>query len=199
MDVRVDPDSSLLLLPSPVTCFSRASYSQIQTFRLAQSSSLLLLDWYTSGRMSHAGGEEWQFSRYRSRNEVWIENKLVAKDVLLLEDDNKAGPVTNGAQETSYLHRVAPYSCYATILLFGPKMAPILGHLRAAFANITQYKQSRPYSMLWSFSELEKGHGGIARCAGDSTEAVKDWIVEVLKDGGIEGLIGADLWKCAFT
>lgn len=194
MDIVVRPASSLFLLPSPVTCFSEASYSQRQTFRLGATSNLLLLDWFTSGRMSHAGGEEWQFARYRSRNEVWIEDRLVAKDVLLLEDETAAA----GADK-SYVARVAPYSCYATILLFGPAMAPILAHLQAAFANITQYNQSRPYSMLWSFSELEKGRGGIARCAGDSTEAVKDWIVQVLTDGGIESMIGEDLWKCAFT
>lgn len=194
MDIVVRPASSLFLLPSPVTCFSEASYSQRQTFRLGATSNLLLLDWFTSGRMSHAGGEEWQFARYRSRNEVWIEDRLVAKDVLLLEDETAAA----GADK-SYVARVAPYSCYATILLFGPAMAPILAHLQAAFANITQYNQSRPYSMLWSFSELEKGRGGIARCTGDSTEAVKDWIVQVLTDGGIESMIGEDLWKCAFT
>lgn len=196
MAFTVSASSSLFLLPAPVTCFARANYSQQQTFHLSASSNLVLLDWYTSGRMDMAGEgrEEWEFERYRSSNEVFLDGERVARDVLLLEDD---GTGTGG--KTSYYNRVAPYSCYATLILVGPALAPLLDHLRTAFGSITQYKQSRPYSMLWSFSELEKGKGGVARCAGNSTEAVKDWVVQVLKDGGIEDLIGKDLWKNAFT
>ncbi|KAM0756146.1 UreD-domain-containing protein [Meredithblackwellia eburnea MCA 4105] len=194
MEVVIHPDSTLFLLPSPVTCFSKASYSQRQSFKLSSSSSLILLDWYTSGRMSHGVGEEWQFARYRSQNEVWVDGRRIARDVMLLEDESDGkGP------QTSYYERVEPYSCYASIIFFGPAVAPILSYLQAAFSNITQYKQSRPYSLLWSFSELEKGKGGIARCAADTTESVKEWIVQVLQNGGIEDLIGKDLWRNAFS
>lgn len=196
MVFTLEPNSSLFLLPAPVTCYARANYSQQQTFNLSSSSNLVLLDWYTSGRMDMVGEgrEEWAAERYRSSNEVFIDGRRVARDVLLLEDD---GTGTGG--KTSYYNRVSPYSCYATILLFGPALAPLLEHLKTAFASITQFKQSRPYSMLWSFSELEKGQGGVARCTGDSTEAVKNWVVQVLRDGGIEDLVGQDLWKNAFT
>lgn len=208
-----------------MTCFSKANYAQRQTFDLGdESSNLLLLDWYTSGRMgmSAGGGEEWEFTRYRSENEVRVAGRRVAKDVLLLEDEEEdrverteapsTAPTSTSdstapspplpRHRTSYLPRVAPYSCYCTLLIRGTLFTPLLHYLSHSFTSITQYKQTHPYSLVWSFSPLEKGgeeEGGIVRCAGDSTESVKEWVCEVLKKGGIEEIVGKDLWKNAFS
>lgn len=215
----VDRSACLVLLPAPVTCFSRARYSQRQVVRLAdESSSLVLLDWYTSGRMAYGGhkeGEEWEFAMYKSENEVWLGDKRLAKDVLLLEDEGPdAAADESGADEapsskdplppvgsTSYRSRVAPYSCYAALFLFGPHTAKLRTHLDKAFSAISQYSQSRPYSLVWSYSPLagHPGGGGIARCAGASTEEVKDWIDHMLGNGDIANLMGPDLWKTALA
>ncbi|GAA5894224.1 hypothetical protein JCM5296_004688 [Sporobolomyces johnsonii] len=212
--LSVAPSSLLVLLPAPVTCFSRALYDQHQVVHLAdRTSSLVLLDWYTSGRMGMSGGgpegatgegEAWQFERYRSENEIWLAGERIAKDALLLEDENapsSSPSTTHGQGPTTYLARVAPYSCYATLFLFGPACASLLAHVQAAFSVLTQYKQNRPYSLVWSFSPLEghPGGGGVARCAGDSTEAVREWVTQLLGEGGIEELVGRDLWKTAFS
>ncbi|ORY56193.1 UreD urease accessory protein-domain-containing protein [Leucosporidium creatinivorum] len=219
LHIKIHPSSTLILLPSPVTCFSKANYAQRQTFDLGdETSNLLLLDWYTSGRMGmKGGGEEWDFTRYRSENEVRVAGRRVAKDVLLLEDEDRgdASPASSASStpptdssasppphRTSYLPRVAPYSSYCTLLIRGSLFTPLLQHLSTSFTSITQYKQTNPYSLVWSFSPLEKGGeevGGIARCAGDSTESVKRWVQEVLKEGGIEKIVGEDLWKNAFS
>lgn len=190
LTVHIKPLSTLFLLPSPVTPFAQSNYSQRQAFHLAdQTSSLILLDWYNSGRIGMAGqGEDWEFARYRSENEVWIEGLRVARDILLLQD-----PLS--PTSSSYASRVSPYSCYATLLLFGPLTTTIRDYLRLSFSKITQYKQARPYDLLWSYSDLAKGRGGIARCAGASTESVKKWVVDVLQDGGVEGSLGQDLWR----
>ncbi|GAA5877052.1 hypothetical protein JCM16303_006150 [Sporobolomyces ruberrimus] len=219
--LSVSPSSFLILLPSPVTCFSQAIYHQKQVVHLEDdTASLILLDWYTSGRMrfnSAAGtegqGEAWEFERYHSENEVWIKGKRVAKDVLLLEDGDRPtlsrgeGQPPHGEEgeagtprETTYRHRVEPYSCYATLFLYGPRTESLRNYISTTFSTLTQYNQSRPYSLLWSYSTLEGG-GGIARCAGHSTEAVKEWVCELLEAekgrGGIEELMGKDLWKTA--
>ncbi|TNY21064.1 UreD urease accessory protein-domain-containing protein [Rhodotorula diobovata] len=221
--LTVQPRATLVVLPAPVTCFSRARYTQRQVVRLAAdgSSSLVLLDWYTSGRMDMGarqgegaeggGGEEWEFERYRSENEVWIGDKRVAKDVLLLEDEAAPPPTTSPEEQdvpperhtTTYRSRVAPYSCYATLFLFGPSCTRILASLEAQFGALVQHKQRAPFSLVWSFSPLATGTGGggggIARCAGDSTEAVREWVTHVLGEGGIEELVSRDLWKTAFN
>jgi urease accessory protein len=89
MVVTLQPSSSILLLPDPVTCFASSSYSQTQTFHLppiissSGNASAIVLDWFTSGRM--ARNEEWAFEKYRSCNEIWIGGRRVARDVMLLE------------------------------------------------------------------------------------------------------------------
>ncbi|CAN0333704.1 unnamed protein product, partial [Ectocarpus sp. 8 AP-2014] len=44
---------------------------QHQRFLLEHDSSLVLVDWLTSGRMSR--GEGWAFNRLESRNEVMVQ------------------------------------------------------------------------------------------------------------------------------
>ncbi|GAA5994871.1 urease accessory protein UreD [Rhodotorula paludigena] len=216
--LSVGPSALLVLLPAPVTCFSRARYAQRQVVRLAnESSSLVLLDWYTSGRMAlgKAGpdGEEWEFESYRSENEVWLcggggdkgTTTRLAKDVLLLEDEKppQTSPDDPSAPRhtTTYVPRVAPYSCYATLFLFGPQTASLRRALETSFTALEQHKLPAPYALVWSYSTLP-GHpegGGVARCAAATTEGVKEWVVQVLQLGGIEELVGKDLWKTAFN
>lgn len=52
-------DSTLILLPDPVTCFTNSKYYQTQFFDLRdkETSSLVLLDWITPGRMLSVGSE----------------------------------------------------------------------------------------------------------------------------------------------
>jgi len=214
--LAISPASLLILLPSPVTCFSRARYEQKQVIHLEDdTSSLILLDWFTSGRMGYStrngsgqdednAGEAWEFERYRSENEIWLKGEQITKDVLLLQDEivetPSIPPDENKASTTTYRHRVEPYSCYASLFLFGPQCQSLMQHISKTFLSLIQYKQPRPYSLIWSYSPLEGG-GGIARCAGHSTEAVKEWVCELLsaEEGGIEELIGKDLWKSTFS
>ncbi|KAK4055117.1 hypothetical protein OIV83_000397 [Microbotryomycetes sp. JL201] len=261
LDVTVDGQSTLVML-TQVTCFTKSNYSQRQTFELEdETSSLILLDWYTSGRSltdsnqlglksseatlfgrqdkddpegerqakesegvvgsAAEGGETWSFTRYRSHNEVRTSldvRKPLAKDVLLLIDDepNKPNFVSTSHREstmTSYSTRVNPYSCYASIIIFGPAFDRLVQTLTNEFDKVTQYKQNLPFSLLWSFSRLHYSvrvvvdgreqsnliRGGIVRCCGASTEQVKEWIVDMLTKGGIEDVVGRDLWKVALT
>ncbi|KAH0985108.1 hypothetical protein GBA52_012285 [Prunus armeniaca] len=46
----MESDALLAVIPDPVTCFSTARYSQKQVFRVVSNSSLVIVDWITSGR-----------------------------------------------------------------------------------------------------------------------------------------------------
>lgn len=188
MVVDVEPNASVFLLPAPVTCFEKSIYSQHQIFNLSSSSSLLLLDWFTSGR--HSRGEKWAFERYRSQNEVHIDGKKLANDVLLLEGRD--------------IHaRMSKYSCYCTMVLCGPALASILDHFVKLSAELRQYKRTEPQDLIWSFSELmtQGGEGavsaGIVRCAGIETEMVKDWVEKQL--AGLKDIVGTDMYRAAFV
>ncbi|KAJ7275167.1 UreD urease accessory protein-domain-containing protein [Mycena haematopus] len=172
MDVAVGCGGGVFLLPDPVTCFEKASYNQIQTFRLASDASLVVLDWVTSGRKSR--GEEWVFSRYYSANEIVVDGRRVAKDVMLLE---------NEATRT-LASRLAPYGCYATLLLYGPQVAGVLSTLTEEYGRMQVFQATERAGLLWSLSGFGDG-GAVVRIAGKG-------------DGGREAVgrqnIEADKW-----
>jgi urease accessory protein len=183
-DFRIAPSASLFLLPSAVTCFADASYSQKQRFQLADStSSLILLDAFTSGRM--ARHEEWQFQRYRSENEVFIGEDRVLKDVMLLEAPSAGGSISD---------TMAGYSCFANLFLFGAATIALQDHLTTLFRAEMQYRSSKAPPLLWSYAELLPfKRAGVIRVAGTTTEAVMTWLAGNL--GSLEGLLGPDLFR----
>lgn len=159
-----------------------------------------MLDWFTSGRI--ARGEEWQFDRYRSTNEIWIGERQVACDVLLLEQQKD--PTTeqvdlneNSEGRINRLHKsLAPYSCYATIIMFGESTRPLSNSLEKRYDGLTQMQRRSPESLLWSFSPLENGSGCIVRVAATETDTVRRWLKEALRS--LESEIGKDAYSKAF-
>ncbi|TFK36836.1 UreD-domain-containing protein [Crucibulum laeve] len=186
----VKAHSALFLLPDPVTCFRDASYNQVQRFELFEDASLVVLDWFTSGRKSL--GEEWVFSRYYSINEIFVDGKRIAKDVTLLDDkliNAKLPPRTLG-------DRLAPYSCYAMVLLYGPKLQETIGHITAEYGQISVFKARSPADLIWSLSPINSA-GAVVRVAGRETETVKLWLQKALR--GIEHVVGTDVYQRAFV
>ncbi|KAI0361284.1 UreD-domain-containing protein [Trametes cingulata] len=192
LDVHISAGSALFLLPDPVTCFRAAKYHQTQTFHLAQGASAVLLDWVTSGRKSL--GEEWVFSRYYSVNEVWLEGRRIARDATLLEErDAQDGPL----MVRTLAETLAPYSCYATVIIYGDLVQDTIRHLAAAYAAITVFKQHAPPALLWSMSAICDGRGCVIRVAAKETEDVKMWLGRALSD--LESVLGVDVYRRAFS
>jgi urease accessory protein len=101
----------LALLPDPVSPYAGARYDQVQRFDLAPGASLALLDAVTAGRA--ARGERWAFTRYRSRNEVHAEGRLLLADALRLD----------AAEGPPLPERLQGLELLATVLLLGPAVA----------------------------------------------------------------------------
>ncbi|KAJ7786183.1 UreD urease accessory protein-domain-containing protein [Mycena metata] len=180
MEFSVASGGALFLLPDPVTCFRAASYNQLQTFHLAADASLVLLDWVTSGRKSR--GEEWVFARYYSVNEVLVGGRRVAKDVMLLEDGD------------TLASKLAPYACYATLLLYGPQVQGVIRALTEEYGRISVFKAGGPAGLLWSLSALGDG-GAVVRVAGNETEDVRRWLGEALR--GLQVVLGTEIFRRA--
>ena len=152
---------------------------------------MVLLDWVTSGRKSL--GEEWVFSRYYSVNEVWVNGKKIAKDVLLLEDSIED---TKPLPERRLSDRLAPYSCYATLILYGPLVQMIIHDINSEYETISVFKTNTPSDLIWSVSPISDGNGCVVRVAGGNTEGVKSWLGTALRK--LEGLISIDAYRRAF-
>ena len=112
--------------------------------------------------------------------------------MLLEEDEGPALFVHRPLGET-----LAPYSCYATMIMYGPLTQDAIRHLAAAYETITVLKQHVPPSLLWSFSPICGGEGCVVRVAAKETEDVRSWLGRALKD--FESILGVDVYKRAFA
>ncbi|KAG0146156.1 hypothetical protein CROQUDRAFT_78080 [Cronartium quercuum f. sp. fusiforme G11] len=203
-------DSFLIMLPSPVTCFRDSNYSQLQRFHLSDaSSSVIVLDWITSGRKYHKNlfkseqeSEHWDFQRYKSTNEFYCSSTLILRDTLTLKPPES-------------LHNL--YSIYLTLYIitsssYNPKIYDLIQH----FSNLNNHCQNQtlppnrnkklgPNKIIWSFSIIEPDDHdhdhfnlkmGILRVAGFEQIEVREWIINQLN--GLVDLVGKDLFQNAF-
>ncbi|KAL4401589.1 hypothetical protein ACI68E_001232 [Malassezia pachydermatis] len=175
----VRENSTLILLPAPVTCYARSRYSQVQRIdlRSATTSSLVLLDWFTSGRLAVDGPREstdfyripelWHFYLYQSRNEVRVDGQVIARDRQQLEQD--LPEVLQRSDKTELARRCEPYTCFAFVILYGPECKALCEALLREYDTIQQPQpllrsggtlgasHVEPPDVLWSASPLFSG------------------------------------------
>jgi len=178
LHAQIDPDAILVSAPDPIVCFAGANFSQAQRFDLSQAASLVLIDSFTSGRK--ARGERWAFARYASRTEIFIEDRCVFRDAILLDptDGPLASPMRMGACD-----------CFATIVIAG---APLQKYVNELAKFISNQQISR--DPLFSASCFENGI--VIRIAAIEIETVVSWIRERLNF--VTELLEQDPWsrKC---
>ena len=211
----VRENATLILLADPVTCFARSRYSQVQRvdLRSSDTSSLVLLDWFTSGRLavdakSGRVPEFWHFYLYHSRNEVRVAGDVLVRDVQWLEQEL---PDELGKHDTDLGRRCGPYNCYATLILYGPECESLCDSLATEFKQIQQSQPLRGGAaaapdLLWSLSNLQaepaaggsqttasRLPGAVVRVAAYETDAIKRWLHGHL--GHLRTLVGDDMYR----
>ena len=168
--------SLLVFAPDPVQAFAESSYTQRQAFHLAANSSLVLLDWLSSGRP--ARGERWAFSHFASRNDVLIAGERVFLDSLRLDP-------TDGEFLSPRL--AGRFNCLGLLLLLGPLVRDLATQL---VQNIAARPVTRLAPLVCSVSPLP--NGALLRLAGEQVEAVADELHQYL--AGLQDLLGDDPW-----
>jgi urease accessory protein len=178
--VRAADGSLLVLLPDPVTAFSRSRYTQEQHVDLAENASIVLVDWLTAGRM--ASGERWQFDAYTSRTFVRRAGRLLLHDAVSLTPVDGSVP-----------GRMNRFNCVATAIVTGPAV-------RAAAARLSGEMNTAPLvrraDLLMSAAPLAGDDGILLRLAGLSVEQVGGALRRFLNF--VPSLLGDDPWSCKF-
>jgi urease accessory protein len=169
-------NSLLVFAPDPVQPFAGSSYSQRQEFELAAGAGLVLVDWFSSGRA--ARGERWVFSRFQSRNDVFISGKRIFLDSILL-DPSGASPAS--------AHIAGRFNCFAMLLLAGE---PLKNAGAELLAKISTLPVKRTAPLVCSASAIE--HGVVLRVAGEEVEAVGRELHQHLNF--VRELLGDDPW-----
>ncbi|CAM9415836.1 unnamed protein product, partial [Hapterophycus canaliculatus] len=162
---RVARTALLAVVPDPVTCFKNSSFRQHQRFLLEQGSSLVLVDWLTSGRMSR--GEGWEFNRLESRNEVMVQSPAnsgkgdscggwepLVFDSLVLEE----------LQGLSVRERMLGMNVVGVVILLGPRLEGLV----STVLELEARKRSR-----FPVGLEPRGTTGSAAAGGDETRAKK--------------------------
>jgi len=149
---RVDTDGILLILPDPVACFAGAIYEQRQRFELAESASLVVVDWITSGR--RARGERWEMIGCRLRTDVFVERRRILRDALRLDSDDLA-------------NRMRRCDCLATVIMVGNCLAAAV---EQTLEWIAGQRVTASQELIFSAGPIPGGL--LLRVAGASTEQV---------------------------
>jgi urease accessory protein len=81
--VNLRNNASICFLPHPTVPHAGSSYSAVNTISLSQKHNLIWCEIITCGRK--LSGEEFSFTRFHSITEVYVTNKLVVKENILLQ------------------------------------------------------------------------------------------------------------------
>lgn len=175
-EATLEDNALLVFAPDPVQPFANSRYEQRQTFQLGTGASLVLVDWFSSGRS--ARGERWAFDRFQSRNVVFRSGERIFMDSLRL--DSAAEPVTSP-------HRTGRFNCFALLLLIGEPLKPAAARL---LETISTRPVERTAPLITSASPVREG--AILRVAGESVEQVGQELHHHLQF--VSALLGDDPW-----
>ncbi|KAL1829446.1 hypothetical protein ACET3Z_007858 [Daucus carota] len=195
-EARIGIDALLVVIPDPVTCFSTAKYSQKQVFRIMSNSSLLIVDWITSGR--HESGEKWDFTHYKSTNHIYLEgDEPLFLDTVLLEQGSTG----------TIAERVQDYQVLAMVIILGPKLKHVQTKVQEDVKNMMSEQLQLPATSLRRYSAPSTSHslikpsflascspfgpqgsGVVIRIAAMTTESVYRFLQQQL--ASLEPLVG---------
>lgn len=123
MTIKVDDGAAICLLPDPVQPFKDSVYEQNQIFKVAETGSVCMLDWVMQGRASR--GENWSFTSWKGRNEIWQLGKDGAKDRLMIRDTVKLAGEDLLLPDTPLRETMHQNGLFGTLILRGDKMTPL--------------------------------------------------------------------------
>eukprot|EP01134_Creolimax_fragrantissima_P006877 CFRG6877T1 len=177
---HVAKGATLCWLPHPVTPYKDAKYEQRQEVYIEdESTSVVLLDWFTSGRMKR--GERWEFHSLNSYNELrkGPKRSVVLRECLSLENIDGFPTVAE---------RMGVFGVYGVLILLGPKAKPIIKSFTDACAqpDSSTAKPGKPTllssTVLISISPWE-ADGAIVRIASHTTAEAQKLLTKFLRPG----------------
>ncbi|MGB8331894.1 MAG: urease accessory protein UreD [Polyangiales bacterium] len=163
LTASLEPGAIGAFVPDPIACFADARYAQCQRFDVVGDATLLVLDWFTSGR--RARGEIWGFEHYSSRQQVFLDGHRIIEDAIRL--DRSEGAI--GGR-----FRGGRYHCQALLMLVGQRTQAAVERLRELAGRQATHGAEARRGLLVVANPVT--HGVLLRVAGEETEAVAQFI-----------------------
>jgi len=168
--VKVAGDGAVLVVPDPVVPYRGASFAQVTEIELARTSTLVLCDVLTAGRVAY--GERWSAARVDTTLRISIDDTLVLLDRIVLAGDVAA--------------RMQRFTALATAIVIGPRVGDLAAAQLAALGPV-----SRGAPVIVAGSPLVDG--ALFRIAGTDVEAVVNTTRDLLR--GACSRLGEDPWS----
>ena len=223
LNVAIESDASLCLLPDPVQPFEGSVYQQSQVFNIAEDGNLCLLDWVSAGRT--ARGEDWDFWSWSGRNEVWSTKPDGSKPRLLLRDNVLLDAPSRPGKEKNIKHKMHGLDIFGTLVLRGPGMESLAAFFLQEFTALprigardfrSQERKDKDSTITLSHHEMwreerlkQEGRDGILWSAAKvrgctvikfgarTVEGGRVWVGGILKEEGtVSRYFGDDSLMC---
>lgn len=139
-NIHLKPAASLVYLPDPVQPFAQSAFEQTQRFCVHHqqdlpNASICVLDWVCQGR--RALGEDWNFFKYSSKNEVYlVDGSRGSEETRLLLRDNVTLDASDDAIQTPLTRRMDGLGAIGTLILYGPTFAGLAAFFMDEFKAI---------------------------------------------------------------
>lgn len=166
MEVTVEEGASFTYLPHPSVPHLRSIFTAKNRLFLASKCSLIWGEIFTCGRMTD--GEIFTFTKYHSITEIFVHNKLVIKENLLMQPEliniKAMGQLEGFTHQASFIYLnetvaakaltdiVYDYLEPKSDIIFGVTIAPANGIV----VRILGYKAEQLFSYLQKIAELIK-------------------------------------------
>ena len=214
LTTRLSEGSALCYLPDPVQPFAQSAFEQTQIYHVPSlhGANLCVADWVCRGRS--ARGENWNFWRYRSKNEVWLspsdseKKRLLLRDNVLLED---------GSPTASFTGRMDDLGAFGTLILYGPLLAPLGKFFMKEFEEMPRIgarnwdddeadaaplshrqrreAQEKRDELLWTAASIRDFV--LVKFGAREVEGVKRWLLSMLREeGSVERIFGERALMC---
>lgn len=118
LDAKVDTNALLVWAPDPCSLFQKASFQQIQNFRIDPTSSVALIDWFSSGR--YRNGEHWVFDQLSTRTCLTFDGE----ELPFLQDAVHMD--LNALQAEDDPLGVFNFHAFASLILYGDEIKAVL-------------------------------------------------------------------------
>ena len=136
LDAQVEKNALLVWAPDPCSLFRKSSFQQIQNFKIDPTSSVALIDWFSSGR--YRNGEHWAFDQLSSRTRLSFDGE----DVPFLQDAVHMDLKALQAEDDPL--GVFQFHAFASLILYGDQVKAVQEECQAmADALMSPYTRIR--------------------------------------------------------
>lgn len=220
LEVNIERGACLCLLPDPVQPFEESVYEQKQIFKVGEGANVCLLDWVSAGRT--ARGENWDFTSWKGRNEIWSGGRLLLRDNVIIEGDLAGDERAGTMLLKKKMHEL---SLFGTLVLKGPLLKGLSDFMMAEFTALprigardfrsqaakdqesnlklsgeakwreARLEQEKRDGILWSAAQVRGCT--VVKFGAQTVEGGRHWIGDMIRhQGAVVDIFGEDAVMC---